>query len=301
VLKNTVDRGESPVKKSVAFLLKHGLTAALVIALVQTGVAQPPGPGPGGRGAGSGNAPRMPMTMAPDPRVEQVTYRFEDTGEDLAYVRYVSSKVSKDEKAPLIVALHGLGGDGNFLLRDRLVDLAEEHGYIVVAPLGYNVSGWYGSPLISFGGGPVEPANLSELSEKDVMNVLKMTREQFNVDESRTYLLGHSMGGAGTLFLGQKHTQEWAALAAIAPAAFMMERNRTEILAPLEEAGVPLIIVQGDMDTAVPVANTRNWAESMKVMGLESRYVELAGGDHGTVIGDGMPDIFEFFAAHTKD
>jgi hypothetical protein len=152
VLKNTVDRGESPVKKSVAFLLKHGLTAALVIALVQTGVAQPPGPGPGGRGAGSGNAPRMPMTIAPDPRVEQVTYRFEDTGEDLAYVRYVSSKVSKDEKAPLIVALHGLGGDGK-----------------------------------------------------------------------------------------------------------------------------------------------------MKAMGLESRYVELAGGDHGTVIGDGMLDIFEFFAAHTKD
>jgi hypothetical protein len=42
-----------------------------------------------------------------------------------------------------------MGGDANFLVRDRLIDLAEENGYIVAGPTGYNVTGWYGSPVIS--------------------------------------------------------------------------------------------------------------------------------------------------------
>lgn len=38
----------------------------------------------------------------------------------------------------------------------------------------------------------------------------------------------------------------------------------------------------------------------MKEIGMNHKYIELAGGDHGTVINDGMPDIFKFFAEHPK-
>lgn len=48
-----------------------------------------------------------------------------------------------DTKAPLIVALHGRGGDGNSLLRGAALALAEEGGYILVGPMGYNPSGWH--------------------------------------------------------------------------------------------------------------------------------------------------------------
>jgi predicted peptidase len=61
-------------------------------------------------------------------------------------------------------------------------------------------------------GAAAPPANLAELSEKDVLNVLAMMRKEFNVDENRTYLMAHSMGGAGTYFLGWKHASEWAAI-----------------------------------------------------------------------------------------
>jgi hypothetical protein len=30
------------------------------------------------------------------------------------------------------------------------------------------------------------------------------------------------------------------------------------------------------------------------------QYIETPGGTHGSVIGTGMPDIFAFFAEHTK-
>lgn len=293
--------------RSTSFAGLVGL--ALSLAAAPFAAAQPPGGGRGGPGA------------APDPRVEQRTYHFEDTNEEMRYALFVSSKVSKDEEAPLIVALHGLGGDGNSLLRGRALELAEEGGYILVGPMGYNPSGWFGSPVIVMGGrgargaraggdggapaapaapaGP-DPETLARLSEKDVMNVIGIVKDEFTVDEDRTYLMGHSMGGAGSLFLGQKYADDWAAVAAIAPAAFMMQANAASILTPMKDAGVPVLIIQGDADTVVPPDSARAWAAAMDSLDMEGEYIELAGGDHGSVIGDGMPEIFELFEANRR-
>lgn len=293
---------------------------ALALALPSLVLAQPPGGGRGGFGT-------------PDPRVEQRTYHFEDTNEEMRYALFVSSRVDKDEEAPLIVALHGLGGDGNSLLRGRALELAEEGGYILVGPMGYNPSGWFGSPVIVMngrgrrGGGPPgagappaggapaagaapapapapapagpDPETLARLSEADVMNVIALVEEEFTVDEDRTYLMGHSMGGAGSLFLGQKYADNWAAVAAIAPAAFMMQRDAAAILTPMKDAEVPVLIIQGDADTVVPPENTRAWAAAMESLDM-GEYIELAGGDHGSVIGDGMPEIFALFEANER-
>ena len=65
------------------------------------------------------------------------------------------------------------------------------------------------------------------------------------------------MGGAGALFLGIKHQDIWAAVAASAPAV----RTERHTQAELEQAkGMPLILIQGDADRAVPVEETRQWA-----------------------------------------
>ncbi|MBV8844556.1 MAG: prolyl oligopeptidase family serine peptidase [Bryobacterales bacterium] len=273
---------------------------------LQMGVAQDAGkqaaPAPQGRGA---------INRAPDPRVQQRTYHFQDTNEDLPYAVFVSSKVTKDRKNPLIIALHGLGGDQNSLMRGNTVDLAEEGGYILAGPMGYNPRGWYGVPAgpprAGRGGAAPkanpaaanDPPNLRELSETDVLNVLGMLRKEFNIDDRRTYLMGHSMGGAGTLYLGSKHASNWAAIAAIAPAAFSMQANAAALLTPIKDT-VPVMVTQGDADTAVPVQNTRAWIETMKELKMNYSYVELPGEDHGSIIAKSMPTIFAFFAEHTK-
>jgi predicted peptidase len=282
------------MKKHTGRIFTFMLALMLSFSLIPSAIAQFPVNKPKPKG------PMGPITIEPDPRVLQRKYHFQETDEDLPYVLYVSSKVTKDKKNPLIVALHGLGGDANFIVRDRVVDLAEENGYIVVGPLGYNVSGWYGSPVIAMGGSPVEPPNLAELSEKDVMNVLDLMKKEFNVDENRTYLMGHSMGGAGALFLGQKYTDKWAAVACIAPAAFMMLQTRDKILKPMHNAGIPVMIIQGEKDTVVPANITSQWGDALKELKMKHEYIEIPGGDHGTVIGDGMPDIFRFFGKHSK-
>ena len=53
-----------------------------------------------------------------------------------------------------------------------------------------------------------------EYSEKDVLEVLRLMKAAYNVDDSRIYLMGHSMGAIGTWALGSKYAQTWAALVA---------------------------------------------------------------------------------------
>lgn len=310
-----------PAARNVALAACLSIVAAQIPAF-----AQPPA-APDGRGF-------VPPPV--DPRVQLRTYRFEETNEEIPYAVYVSSKVQPDRENPLVVALHGLCGSHTSLLRGNALDLAEEGGYVIAGPMGYNPRGWYGVPV---GTGPrgrpapqnpaaepqpgqsgasppsaqaapatppprprpascgqgEDPPNLRELSEKDVLNVLELMRKEFNVDERRIYLMGHSMGGAGTLHLAVKHPANWAAIAAIAPAAFSLE--------PSSIAGIPdmpVIVVHGDMDTAVPVAVSRAWVDVMKAHEMTHEYVEVAGGDHGNVITIGMPDIFAFFDEHSK-
>ena len=320
------------------FVNRAGLAAALaagfLIASIQVPFAQQPAAQPAPAAAA---APGRGGRGAVDPRVQQRTYLFTDTGEQLPYAVFVSSKVSKDKKNPLIVALHGLGGDQNTMMRPNALQLAEEGGYIMVGPMGYNSGGWYGTPARYNGGGPggrrgappagapaagappagapqappagraagpggtaiTDPTKLHEASEKDVMNVLDMIRKEFSVDENRTYLMGHSMGGAGTIYLGVKYASIWAAIGAEAPATAPAGMTPdTFSLAPANN--VPMMIVQGDMDTLVPVAGARLWVEKMKELNIPHQYVEVAGGDHGSVLTTGAPDIFGFFAKYSK-
>ena len=82
----------------------------MILAAAQFAPAQAPE-------AKQGPRPKMPFQIKPDPRVQQRSHHFKEAGKDITYVLYVSSKVSKDKKNPLIVALQGMGGDGNLLVR----------------------------------------------------------------------------------------------------------------------------------------------------------------------------------------
>ena len=88
----------------------------------------------------------QPRDREPSERIEKRTYEFKEAGKEMEYALFVPSGYDKAKKAPLVVALHGLGGNPQQIIRSRgLVEQAEKYGYLVVAPMGYNSSGWYGS------------------------------------------------------------------------------------------------------------------------------------------------------------
>lgn len=227
-------------------------------------------------------------------RIQKRTYEFKEAGKEIEYALFVPSKYDKAKKAPLVVALHGLGSTPQQIIRySALTDCAEKDGCVVVAPMGFNTVGWYGVEGPRFF--KPRPENLSELSEKDVLNVLAIARKDFNIDENRIYLMGHSMGGGGTIHLALKYPDIWAALGPMAPAIFSHEPREVEKI-----KHIPVIMIQGDKDFLVPVAGPRRWAEAMKKAGMTLRYMEIAGGGHVDVATDNIPAVFEFFGKHQK-
>jgi predicted esterase len=228
--------------------------------------------------------------------IQKKSYYFEEASRKMEYALYVPSAYRKDTKSPLVVLLHGLFDNPHKVIRFRgLIPEAEKRGYIVVAPFGYNDRGWYGSLGNREG---MKPANLGDLSEQDVLNVLCRVRQDFNVDGNRIYCMGHSMGGAGSLYLGAKYPDLWAALAPMSPAlpfptfSQMLEQMRH----------VPVIFVTGDKDKITPVKPAREFVAGMKDMGMDFHYTELQGAGHLALAfrPDVMVEIFEFFDSRAR-
>ena len=109
------------------FALVVALVSGFLFTSTQIQFGQQPGqqPAPGAAAAAPG---ARGGRGAIDPRVQQRTYIFKDTNEELPYAVFVSTKVTKDKKNPLIIALHGLGGDQNTMMRGNALQLAEEIG-----------------------------------------------------------------------------------------------------------------------------------------------------------------------------
>jgi len=267
------------------------LSAIFFLALVSARVGADE---PGGENSASGKRTRS-RTVSPSRRIKRLTYDFKAAGKKMEYGLFVPSSYESPAMAktrfPLVVALHGLGSNPQQILRyPGLVKLAERHGYIVVAPMGYNTTGWYG--VQGQRSRSWKPTNMGELSEQDVMNVLELTEKAYRVDPKRVCLMGHSMGGGGTLHLGMKYPGRWAALAPIAPAIYRSPRGLTAI------RHTPVIVVQGARDRLVRASSTRRWIRKMQELEMTHKYVEYKDGGHIYPAFQGLPAIFEFFNTH---
>jgi pimeloyl-ACP methyl ester carboxylesterase len=214
-------------------------------------------------------------------------YWFEEAREMMEYRVYVSTKWDGKSKLPMVLVLHGNTRDDNFYFdRDEniLAKLAEQHGYLVVCPMGYRPSAGWGAGR----------APQSALSEKDALHVYDLITKEYPVDPARTYLFGHSAGGAGTWYLGQKYAERWAAIAASAaatrPAGFPFDRLK----------GMPIMVCHGDQDDEVPVASSRNMVKAAKENGLDPQYLEMPGATHATIVALIEPKVFDFFDQHHK-
>ena len=236
-------------------------------------------------------------------RVQVKSYKFEAAGNiDVKYGLYVPTKYTASRATPLVIALHGLGSDIHYMMEyNNLVELAERYGYIVATPMGYNERGWYGArgqgnEFNRRGAQAADPGpeNLGALSEQDVLNVLKQVRAEFNIDAKRIYLIGQSMGGGGTLYIGSKYPEIWTALAAMAPAIYISP----DTIAGAQK--LPVMVIQGDADTSVDPNVTRKWVAKMKELGMNYQYIEVPGGTHASAGRLNIDKVFAFLDKQRK-
>ncbi len=220
-------------------------------------------------------------------------YPLEGAGEIMPYRVYVPRTYTGAAAVPLVIALHGLGAneDSFFDSYSKLPpQLAEKHGFLMAAPLGYRVDGFYGSTMMS--AGDAASKRRVEYSEKDVLEVLRLMKAHYKVDESRIYLIGHSMGAIGTWALGSKYPETWAALVPFSGVGSPTLAERMK--------GIPQFVVHGDNDATVNVNGSRTMVAALKTAGADVTYIEVAGGNHTDIVVPNLPKAFEFLAAQKK-
>ena len=220
-------------------------------------------------------------------------YLLEGANEVMPYRVYVPTSYLPTRAMPLVIALHGLGGteDSFFDSYAKVTPtLAEQHGFLMAAPLGYRVDGAYGVPRM--GATDVVSKRRTEYSEKDVLEVLERMKTQYNVDRSRIYLIGHSMGAIGTWALASKYPDIWAAVVPFSGAGSPLLAERMK--------AIPQFVVHGDADPTVNVAGSRTMVAALKKLGATVTYVEVPGGNHSDVVVPNLPKAFEFLAGQRK-
>jgi poly(3-hydroxybutyrate) depolymerase len=241
---------------------------------------------------------------------QQRHYYFAAAGKELPYRLYVPRSYDPAVGAPLVVALHGFGGDQDYFFRavKALPALLEKHGFLFVAPMGLAADGWYGAPLSIPGSAPrssgappppqlrtpEEETKYRGLSEADVINVLDLVRQEYKVDPNRIYLMGHSMGGFGAWWLGQKHAATWAAIAPLSGVLPAIDYQLPRLV------NVPVHVSIGGAETPAWVEASRTLVETMKIRGMTVEYFEPAGATHGGMIEPTTPQALAFFSKHVR-
>lgn len=255
---------------------------------------------------GFGGIPRsaQPRLTASQQRILECRHRVAEANAEIPYTLFVPSTYDPKKAWPLVVNLHGLNITPlQQILFDGTTDFAERYGFIVVAPMGFNLSAWWGSrPGAPVATAAVKPGSdvrysTGELAEIDTMTLLKSIRARYTVDSDRIYLMGHSMGGAGTYYLGGKYNDIWAALAPIAGAGGIAEGTAERYKT------VPTLIMHGAKDSIVPAAASRRAVAALQSVGAPHLYLEFPDKDHEFWIRRGaaqMEKVFLFFSLVSK-
>jgi predicted peptidase len=197
-------------------------------------------------------------------------------GETLKYRIHLPDDIPAGKKVPLILFLHGAGerGDDNALqLKHGVTDLIRfsltNGSAIVIAPQCPKDMQWvntnWSAPSHSMPSMPSTPMKLALLLLQDKIAKLP-------VDPERVYVTGVSMGGYGTWDIIQRKPDLFAA-------AMPICGGGDSALAPRLKK-MPLWVFHGDMDSAVPVARSRDMVKALKACEGIVQYREYPAAGH---------------------
>ncbi len=108
-----------------------------------------------------------------------------------------------------------------------------------------------------------------------IMSIVEWAQRNYNVDTTRIYVYGMSLGGFGTIDFAATYPEKVACAMAICGGATVADLSGL--------AKVPLWIVHGTADRAVPVSSSDRVVAAIRAAGDDSRliYTRLKGVDHG--------------------
>ena len=263
---------------------------------------------PAGRGQ-RGTAPTEPPRPNPNGPLYQFkgeqyrVYNFPGTGESIPYRLFVPSRWTPNTKLPMLVTLRaGNTVDGPYRAGNDLVKVAEQRGFIVVTPMGYRglSQPYYGSRYsIARPNAPAPAAGWTEQedqrAEQDVLYVMDLVAQEYNVDPARIYLHGQNPSASGALYLASKYADKFAALVVSSGPIVFDNYPWANI-----KGKMALLVIHGDQDTTNPMAASQKMTEAAKAAGVDATYATVPGGTHLEAYLTYAPQLFDFLEKHKK-
>lgn len=184
---------------------------------------------------------------------------------------YVPTTYKKGTPMPMLVMLHGYGGDADNLR--SVFSLAEAHGVIVLAPESRDVTWGMESPGF-------------DTDSRFIGMAFRWVAEVLTVDRSRIAMGGSSDGANYALNMGLAYGDTFNHLMIFSAGT----------LATFRRQGKPRIFLShGTHDTAMPIDRTgRKFAAELKDSQYDILYREYEGG-HGAPV-EVVAEAFEWFA-----
>lgn len=181
-----------------------------------------------------------------------------------AYNFWVSVPDTYEEQKgeiPVVLFLHGASLCGNDLNRVR------KYGCLDAISMGRDINAIIIAPQNSGGA----------WNSHKVLNILNWVTNQYAVDTNRIYLIGMSLGGFGTIEFLANHGEKIAASMELCGGTIRKD------LCKLNQ--VPLWIIHGTADKAVPVSRATEIQEAMRKCGSTDllRLDKWAGVNHGAL------------------
>ena len=197
----------------------------------------------------------------------------------LEYLLHLPADYDADgDPSPLILFLHGAGERGDDIEKvkvhgiPKIAEAQDDFPFIAVSPQCSARSWWTG-----------------ELEALEAL--LAEVVETHNVDESRIYLTGLSMGGFGSWALAIRNPGLFAAVAPVCGG------GNAKTVAAIE--GVPVWNFHGAKDTVVPPEQSQAMVDALEAAGGDVQYTLYPEANHDswTVTYDN-PELYAWFLSH---
>lgn len=188
------------------------------------------------------------------------TESFESGGRRRTCAVYVPGSAKADAKAPLLLLLHGSGGNGAGFA-SFWKELADEKGVLLAAPDALDRAGWEVG---------VDGPNL-------LGDAAALVASLHPVDATRIYLFGHSGGAVFALSMGPMESEFFAAVALDAGA--WRYGSDSAVLAYASRK-VPFFLSVGTKDPFFPIEVVRETRATLRSQGFPAELLEFEGQDH---------------------
>jgi poly(3-hydroxybutyrate) depolymerase len=315
--------GES-MKKSLSTSLMLRALPMVLVALPVAGVAAPSAP------AGAA-APTGEQTRA---------YTFAPTGETMHYRLFVPASYDPARPMPLVIVLHGAGGDETRAFdHTGLQAIAEQRGYMVLAVRGYSPFGGYGNfyPVVvthataargkdfskQAAAGPANPppraeghveppAALDDYVEQPASQLVDAQGGALSEQEVLAALAdvrkSYNVDPRRLYLMGNSAGGVGTlAMAAHEPQLFAAIAPSAGAIAAwsypywrLRDGHVPVLFIHGERDEHANAHWSQAMAQAARADGVDATFLLVPGGSHVRAWTMVLPQTFDFFAAHVR-